>query len=269
MSAGLGAAASVGLGWQLLGRQPRLLLGFSALGCGLQGLGWQLFALGHRAESGIQALLLHGLGLVLYLGSLTWLIDGLSRAALSLSAGRHSSWRRIGHWHGTRSWWLALGLLNGGVTASVLALAGFIGGSLLLQLIEALGLAAVLGQQALVNLLPYPCSLLGAVVGLLSQLFNPSLVIGERLRPSQAYQRGWRVLNRHGAALLRLLAWLAAILLAPFLLLLLVQAGLTLLSLDLTPPIALLVFWPAMVTALPLLACSVAAAYRQVSPEAR
>lgn len=269
MRPGLQAVACVRQGWQLLLRQPVLLLGFSALGCGLQGLGWQLFALGHRVDSGVQALLLHGLGLVLYLGSLTWLIDGLSRAALSLSSGRRSSWRRIGHWHGRRSWWLALGLLNAGMTATGIALAGFIVGSLVLQLIEALGLAGLLEQQTLVNLMPYPCSLLGALAGLLSQLFNPALVIAERLRPSQAYQRGWRLLNRHGLALVQLLPLLAAILLSPFLLLLLLQTGFTLLSFELSSPIVPLVFWPTMVAALPLLACTVATAYRQLRPAVR
>ena len=39
---------------------------------------------------GLEALLLHGLGVALYLGSLSWLVDGLSRAGLSLSAGRRS-----------------------------------------------------------------------------------------------------------------------------------------------------------------------------------
>ena len=256
-------------GWQMLLRQPRLLLGFSALTCGLQGLGWQLFALGHRAESGVQALLLHGLGVALYLGSLSWLVDGLSRAGLSLSAGRRSSWRRIGHWHGARSWWLALGLGNAGLSAAVCALAGFIAGSLLLQLIEALGLGAALGQQTLLNLLPYPCSLLGALIALLSQLFNPALVIAERLSPSRAYHEGWRLLNRHWPGLLRLLPLLVAILLSPFLLLLLLQAALTFAGLPLGSLVVFAVFWAAMVGALPLLACSVAAAFRQLRPGVR
>ena len=260
----LQAGVALGRGWQLLGRQPRLLLGFSALGCTLQGLGWQLFALGHRAESGVQALLLHGLGLGLYLGSLIWLIDGLTRAGLSLSAGRRSSWRRLGHWHGGASWCLALGLLNAGLTALVAALAGFMLGSLVLQLIEALGLPSLLGQQPLLNLLPYPCSLLAALITLLSQLFNPALVIAERLSPSRAYHQGWRLLNRHWPGLLRLLPLLAGILLGPFVLLLLLLASLTLLGQEQAHWLLLPAFWLAMVAALPLLACSVAAAYRQL-----
>jgi hypothetical protein len=256
-------------GWQMLRQQPRLLLGFSALACGLQGLGWQLFALGHRAESGVQALLLHGLGVALHLGSLCWLVDGLTRAGLSLSAGRRSSWRRIGHWHGARSWWLSLGLFNAGLSAAVCALAGFITGSLLLQLIEALGLGAALGQQTLLNLLPYPCSLLGALIALLSQLFNPALVIAERLSPSRAYHEGWRLLNRHWPGLLRLLPLLAAILLSPFVLLLVLQAALTIAGLPLASPLIFAVFWAAMVAALPLLSCSVAAAFRQLRPGVR
>lgn len=265
----LQAVAALHTGWQLLGRQARLLLGFSALCCGLQGLGWQLFALGHRADSGVQALLLHGLGLGLYLGSLIWLIDGLTRAGLSLSAGRHSSWRRIGHWHGGRTWYVAMGLLNAGLTALVGALAGFMVGSLVLQLIEALGLPSLLGQQTLLYLLPYPCSLLAALTALMSQLFNPALVIAERLRPSRAYQQGWRLLNRHWPGMVRLLPLLLAILLSPFLLLLLLQAALTILALELANPLLLPAFWLAMVMALPLLACSVAAAYRQIRPAAR
>lgn len=265
----LQAGAALRRGWQLLGRQASLLVGFSALGCGMQGLGWQLFALGHRADSGVQALLLHSLGLGLYLGSLIWLVDGLTRAGLSLSAGRRSSWRRIGHWHGERSWCLALGLLNAGLTALVAALAGFMLGSLVLQLIDALGLSSLLGQQTLLNLLPYPCSLSGALVALLSQLFNPALVIAERLSPSQAYHQGWRLWNRHWPGLLRLLSLLAGILLSPFVLLLLLQTVQTILDLELASPLLLVVFWLAMVSALPLLACTVAAAYRQVRPAVR
>lgn len=265
----LQAGAALRRGWQLLGQQPRLLLGFSALACSLQGLGWQLFALGHRAESGVQALLLHGLGLALYLGALIWLIDGLTRAGLSLSAGRRSSWRRLGHWHGGRSWYLALGLLNAGLTALVAALAGFMLGSLGLQLIEALGLPSLLGQQTLLNLLPYPSSLLAALITLLSQLFNPALVIAERLSPSRAYHQGWRLLNRHWPGLVRLLPLLAGILLAPFVLVLVLQAGLTILGLEPANWLLLPAFWLAMVVALPLLGCSVAAAFRQIRPGVR
>jgi hypothetical protein len=102
----------------------------------------------------------------------------------------------------------------------------------------------------------------------MSQLFHPALVIGERLSPSRAYHQGWRLLNRHWPGLMQLLPVVAGILLAPFLVLLLFQTSLTILGLELANPVLLAVFWLAMVAALPLLACSVAAAYRQIRPAA-
>jgi hypothetical protein len=91
----------------------------------------------------------------------------------------------------------------------------------------------------------------------MSQLFNPCLVLEERLSPSRAFGRGVELLSQHWRGLLGLSPLLLGILLLPFVLGLLAEAVGAGLGVAIT---AL-----AMVAALPLLATTVTAAYRQIS----
>ena len=252
-------------GLKLVQRHPLLLLGFTCLACALQGFGWRLFALGHRADNGVEALLLHGLGVSLYFGSLIWLINGLTKASLRLSAEQRSSWRRVVYWHDNHPWRLATCLFLTGLTAATMALAGFILGSLALQLLEAIRLPSLLNQQIVLSLLPYFFGLIGITVALLSQLFAPALVIEEGLTPSRAYNHGWRLLKWHWLGMVGLLPVMYTTILSPFLLLLLAEATTSVLGLKLGKGVPFLVFWLSIVTALPLFACTVTAAYRQIS----
>lgn len=226
-------------------RQPRLALGFSALTWTIHLLGWALFAAGHDSSSAVLAVVLHGLGSGLYLAGLIWLIEGLTRLGLALSAGRTLHWRALCRWHGRQSRHLVVGLLNTGLALAATALAGFMSWSLVLFLLPALSiLPALLGLTAML------------AMGM-SQLFNPCLVLEERLSPSRAFGRGVELLRQHWRGLLGLSPLLLGILLLPFVLGLLAEAVGAGLGVAIT---AL-----AMVAALPLLATTVTAAYRQIS----
>ncbi len=98
--------------WRAMREQPLPLLGFSAAAWGLHGLGWALVAAGDWIPSAVLAALLHGVGIGLYAGGLLWLVEGLSRAGLALSAGQQPAWRELYRWHGRSSRHLASGLLS-------------------------------------------------------------------------------------------------------------------------------------------------------------
>ena len=229
--------------------QPRLTWGFSALACGLHLLGWGLFAAGHSNDSAVLALLLHAVGVGLYAGSLIWLIEGLSRLGLAHGAGRRLRWRQLARWHGRQSWSLALGLLNTVLAAAAAALAGFMAWSLVLFLLPAL------------SVLPGLLAVAAVAAVLLSQLFNPCLVLDQRLSPSEAFGRGVALLSRHWPALLALLPLLLVLLALPF--------GLGLLAEAFGAGLGVAVTVLAMVAVLPVIAATVSAAYRQLRPEAR
>lgn len=231
-----------------LRRQPWGALGFSGLACGVHLLGWALFAAGHGSASAVLALVLHGLGIALYGGGLLWLVEGLTRLALALSRGRTLRWRRLCRWHGRSSLRVGLALLNAGVAMAAAALAGFMAWSLLLFLLPALSpLAALLG-------------LLAILAVALSQLFAPCLVLEAGLSPSQAFSQGLDLLQRHWAGLLRLAPLLLAVLAVPFALGLLAEA--------LGAGLGVVITALALVAALPVLATTVAAAFRQLQPAA-
>ncbi|MEY4298315.1 MAG: hypothetical protein RLZZ423_1494 [Cyanobacteriota bacterium] len=231
-------------GWRGLQLQPRLTWGFCTLACGLHLLGWALFAAGHGIGSAVLALLLNGVGVGLYAASLIWLIEGLSRLALAHGVGRRLRWRQLARWHGRQSWRLTLGLLNTALAAAAAALAGFMAWSLALLLLPMLSvLPALLGMAAVAAVL-------------LSQLFNPCLVLDQRLSPSQAFGRGVDLLSRHWPALLTLVPLLLAILAMPF--------GLGLLAEGLGSGLGVVVTVLAMVGVLPVLAATISAAYRQL-----
>jgi hypothetical protein len=224
--------------------QPWLTWGFCALACGLHLLGWALFAAGQASGSAVIALLLNGVGVGLYVASLIWLIEGLSRLGLAHGTGRRLRWRQLARWHGRQSWRLSLGLLNTALAAAAAALAGFMAWSLVLYLLPALSvLPALLGVAAVAAVL-------------LSQLFCTCLVLDQRLSPSQAFGRGVDLLSGHWPALLTLLPLLLAILAMPFVLGLLAEA--------LGSGLGVVVTGLAMVGVLPVLAATVSAAYRQL-----
>ena len=232
-------------GFAAVQRQPRLALGFSALACGIHLLGWALFAAGHGSSSAVLALVLHGLGVLLYGASLIWLIEGLTHIGLVLGSGGSLRGRALCHWHGPRSRHLALGLFNTALALAATALAGFMAWSLVLFLLPALSvLPALLGLMAVL------------AMGL-SQLFNPCLVLAERLSPSRAFARGLELLSHHWSGLLGLAPLLLALLLVPFALGLVAEA--------VGAGLGVVITALAMVMVLPLLAATVTAAYRQLT----
>jgi len=236
-------------GLQGLRLQPPITWGFCALACGVHLLGWALFAAGHSSDSAVLALLLHTVGVGLYAGGLIWLIEGLSRLGLAHGAGRRLRWRQLARWHGHQSWTLALGLLNTILGAAAAALAGFMAWSLALFLMPAL------------SVLPALLAVVAVVAVVLSQLFNPCLVLDQQLRPSEAFGQGVALLQQHWRGLLALLPVLLALLALPF--------GLGLLAEALGAGLGVAVTALTLVMVLPLIAATVCAAYRQLSPGAR
>lgn len=231
-----------------LRRRPRRPLAFSALGCGVHLLGWSLFAAGHEQTSGVLAALLKIGGVVLYAGSVVWLIEGLTRIGLALPGDPLPRWSSLCRWHGRPSRDLAVGLLNTALALAAAALAAFMAWSLTLMLLPLLSVpVAVAGVAAVV------------AVGL-SQLFNPCLVLEARLSPSRAFSRGLELFSGHWRGLLALAPVLLGLLAAPF--------GLGLLTEALHSGVGVVVTVLAMVAVLPLLAATTAAAYRQLGATA-
>ena len=228
-------------------RHPGQLLGFSAAAVGLHLLGWALFAAADLNDSGVLGLLLHAAGIAVYAGSLLWLLEGLSRAGLAVTAGRPLRWRALCRWPGPRSWPLACGLINLAVALVVTALSGFVAWSLVLYLLPAL------------QVLPVLLAVVAGVAVMLSQLLNSCLVLEAGLSPSAAFRQGFLLLERHWAGLLGLGAALCGLLLSPLLL--------GLLSEGLLPGCGVAATGLGLLAVLPLAANSVAAAYRQLETE--
>jgi len=234
--------------WRAMQQRPLPLLGFSAAAWGVHGLGWALVAASDWIPSAVLAALLHGVGIGLYAGSLLWLVEGLSRAGLALSAGQRPDWRQLYRWHGRSSRHLACGLLNLLAALALTALVGFVAWSLVVFLLPALS-----PVPALLALLA--CAAVG-----LSQVFNACLVLERRLSPSQAFRRGFVLLEHHWAGLLQLVALLALVTSLPTLLLGLLGEALVA---GLGVPITVL----AVVAASPLVAMTTTNAYHQLLPE--
>lgn len=229
-----------------VGRHPTVCLGFSALACSVHLLGWGLFAAGHSSGSAVLALVLHTLGISLYGGSLLWLVEGLSRIGLALERGATPRWHQLCRWPGRSSTRLLAGLLNTAVALAAAALAAFMAWSLTLVLAPALApLAALLGMAALLAVL-------------LSQLFNACLVLEAQLSPSRAFSRGVELLQAHWRGLLGLTPLLLLTLAAPF--------GLGLVAAALGAGLAVLVTALTLVAVLPVLACTISAAYGHLNP---
>ena len=246
---GLHPGRALRQGLQGLRLQPQITWSFSALACGLHLVGWGLFAAGHSNDSAVLALLLHAVGVGLYAGSLVWLIEGLCRLGLAHGSGRRLRWRQLTRWHGHQSWCLTLGLLNTLLAAAAAALAGFMAWSLVLFLLPALSVVPALLAVAAVT------------ATMLSQLFNPCLVLDQRLRPSAAFATGVALLQGHWMGLIALLPLLLAFLALPFALGLLAEA--------LAAGLGVVVTVVAMVAVLPVLAATICAAYGQLRPGAR
>ena len=232
-----------------LRQQPGVQLGFSAAACGLHLLGWALFGAAEGLASGVLAALLHGVGALLYAASLVWLIEGLSRAGLALGAGRRLTAGSLYRWQGRSSRRVACGVINLLAALALAALVSFVGWSLVVFLLPTL------------SLVPAALGLALCLAVVLSQLFNPCLVLERNLSPSQAFRWGVQLLERHWLGQLGLLAVLAAILVVPLLLGLLAEA--------LLAGLGVVVTALTLVAALPLLANSVTAAYLQLLPELR
>jgi len=228
-------------------RQPLVPLSFSAAAGSLHLLSWALFVAGDAVDSGVLGALLHGTGMVLYVSSLVWLIEGLGQLGLSLSAGQTVRWGELFRWLGPGSGALGFCLLNllGGL--ALIIFSGFVAWTLLMTLLPALSVLPVL---------------LTAVAGLallLSQLLAPCLVLDAGLSPSRAFRRGWLLLERHWWGLLKLLTLLTLTLCGAVLVGLLTEA--------LLPGFGVAGTGLALVVVLPWLATSVAMAYRQLEQE--
>lgn len=222
---------------QQLWQHPWPLLGFSATTCGLHLLGWGVFASAEQAGSAVLNTTAHLLGIVLYFGSLIWMIDGFTRAGLSLAAAEAPRADALFRWHGHCSWQLCRGLLLLMALISLIVLSGFGLWSLLLLLLPALAPLAV----AVVLLL--------SVALALSQLFLACWIVSDDLDPLAALKRGWALLPRRSAGLLGLAGVVLLIALAPL--------GLGLVAEVLLEGLGLPITALALVIALPLLATTV------------
>lgn len=245
----LRVTAALKQGWAGLWASPGGLIGFCAAGLSVHLIGWGLFSAGQLVDSTVLALLLDAVGVSLYGASLVWLVEGMTRAGLSLAAGEGLRWRRLYRWPSPLSLALSVSLLYLLVALSAVAVAGFLAWSLVVLWLPAL--EAVLALLSLI-----------AMVGLiLSQLFLACLVISARLRPSQAFRTGLRLLEHHGLGLLKLAAVLMALLLIPL------GAGVVAVGVSaeqLREPTVLLATLAALLLIVPLLALTTTAAYRQL-----
>ena len=237
-------------GWSGLWACPAGLIGFCAAGLGLHLIGWGLFSAGQLVESTVLALLLDAVGLSLYLASLAWLVEGMTRAGLSLAAGQALAWRTLYRWPSPRSLALSIGMAYLLLALIATAVAGFLAWSLLVLVLPPLGAVA-----ALLTLI--------AITGLaISQLFMACLVVSAKLRPSQALRTGLRLLEHHGFGLVKLAAVLMALLLVPL------GAGLVAVGISseqLRETSVLLATLATLLMIVPLLALTTTAAYRQLA----
>lgn len=234
-------------GWRSLAGQPGLLLGFSLACLGTHLLGWALFAAAEAVDSGVLAALLHLVGLVLYGGSLLWMVDGLSRAGLAQLQGQPLSWDDLMRWRSRSIRRLVVCLVN---LAAALAATGtitFVLWSLLVLLLPAM------------SVVPALLGLIAAAGLVLSQLFAPCLLLDTRLSPGAIFRQGALLLEHHWAGLLLLTGVMAGLLLCPLLVGLLAEA--------LVAGFGAAATVAALVVVVPLSATTVSAAYLQLSPE--
>ena len=137
-------------------------------------------------------------------------------------------------------------MLNTAIALAATVFAAFMAWSLTLFLLPGLSMVpAGLGLVATVG------------VGL-SQLFNPCLVLDQKLSPSQAFSRGGLLLRQHWIGFGGLAVVLLTTLAAPF--------GLGLLTEALLPNLSAAATVVAMVAALPVVATTVTAAHLQLHP---
>ena len=234
-------------GWRSLWRQPRLLLGFSLASLGGHLLGWALFAAADAVDSGVLAALLHLVGLLLYGGSLLWMVEGLSRAALAQLQGQPLRWDDLMSWPGASIRRLVICLINLAAALAATATITFVLWSLLLFVLPAM------------SVVPALLGLIAAAGLALSQLFAPCLLLDTRLSPAAIFRQGALLLEHHWAGLLLLSGALAGLLLFTLLVGLLAEALLAGMGAAATAV--------TLVVTLPLSATTVSAAYQQLSPE--
>jgi hypothetical protein len=235
-------------GWRLLHQHPRLLIAFSLSTLGLHWLGWALFAVAAQVNSGVLSALLHGSGITLYGGSLLWMVEGLTRAALNLWQGAPISWRKL--WRGEMLHrWILLGSLGYLIAAELTAaLISFVVWSLVVVVWPGMGAAPVL------------VGLVAATALAISQQFTACLVIASGSGPLATFRAGMVLLEHHWTGLAQLAGVVLAIFVSPLLVGLFAEAmvaGLGIVATALGFGIVL-----------PLMAATVTAAFHQLHPNA-
>lgn len=234
-------------GWSSFTLQPWLLLGFSFTALSMHLLGWALFAAAEAVDSGVMAAVLRPVGVLLYTGSLLWMVEGLSRACLARLQGDPLQWDDLMDWRSRSVRRLVLCLINLAAALAATAMITFVLWSLLVLLLPAM------------SVVPALLGLIAAGALALSQLFAPYLLLDTRLNPAAIFRQGGLLLEHHWAGLMLLSGVLIGVLLLPILIGLIAEA----LVAGLGPAATAL----GLVLALPLTATTVAAAYQQLSPE--
>ena len=233
-------------GRQSLIQAPAALLGFSACACGLHLLGWALFAAGDLGKGSALSLLLNLAGLVVYTGSIVWLVQGLTRGGLAAAHGVRPQWRDLVRWRGREALTLLGSLLAAGGCILLAALVGFVAWSLATFVLPAF------------SVIPALLALLLVAAASLSQLFIACLLLDAGLSPSAAVRSGILGFERCWLLCIGLGVAGGLILLLPF------AAGF--LAEALVSGLGAAITVLAMVAALPLLSCTVTAGYRQLAP---
>lgn len=233
-------------GRQSLIQAPAALLGFSACACGLHLLGWALFAAGHLGEGSALTLLLNLAGVVVYTGSIVWLVQGLTRGGLAAARGVRPQWRDLVRWRSREALALLGSLLAAGGCILLAGLVGFVAWSLATFVLPAF------------SVIPAVLALVLVTAASLSQLFVACLLLDAGLSPSSAVRSGIVGFERCWPFCLGLGLASGLILLLPF------AAGFLAEALVSGLGVAITVL--AMVAALPLLSCTVTAGYLQLAP---
>lgn len=220
-------------GWSGFARHPWVLMLFTLLLGGFNLLCQLLIRWGDRSEAGM-ALALQVLGWAGYLGSNLWLLVGLLRGAAEVLDGRPPRLRQL----------LRLGWRRLLTAAASLALVGLLL-SLIVWLAQVSSWLMILLQPSLAAL-PQLAGLAAGIYLITDQvLCLPLTVLGER-RPLEAVRLGRSAIDPH---------WLQAL-------------GLTLM-LGLLVLAGVLLLLVGLVATLPLAACTLVAAYRQLFEPAR
>jgi hypothetical protein len=229
-----------------LGRQP-LLLAFSLVALATHLLGWGLFAGAEQVDSGVLAALLHLSGIVLYGGSLIWMIEGFTLAGLAVARKQSIHWHELSPTECRHSARLILYLaFLAGALAAVAVLTSLLWSLLLLLVPSLSAVPALLGVIA-------------ALAVLISQLFGPCLVLDTRLTGIALFRQGVWLLEHHGAGLLLLCSGLSGLLLIPLAVGLLGEA--------VASGFGALATVAASAVVLPLITTTVTGAYVQLRPE--